>query len=602
MPAYSCMYVIPQTLYNNLLEGGDQRTRDSLTAHNIRQLNNLRVEDGGKVTINANDRGQNVSPNSNVRIVSPVDGGVPLPNVPDEQSEGDGDSNCGSRVDKGPARADFDDEGSLIDDGVSTLAGSEEETHPKTLLPHTQDIGTQFVPQTKDFGTQFVPQTKDSGTQTVRPSLQSSGTQTVRPSLQSSGILGKTNIPAKYPSLDISNIRDDNTDIPPSRPSLQLSGIREQTDIPPRQSKLASLKRDIGIQFEDVSPISVPDRAVQHVPTPDVFLPEDLPSGDPIVTFPPDEIEPPREEMAMDTADIAAFDESLEEQPTTSTGRASALKKISSASKKIKHFPKLKKGKKLIVRQQPIVPIATNVPPDDFPMQEEESNYPIVPRTPNTNLIRKPKGVRVHRSSPYYLSPRRIPAGISSLPSVPAIEHVTEPPQLAIEYQAPTWIEPQNLNVASDIFAPSSPSTSSRRMKRVLESTNGGEKEKKSKKKMPEEEEEEEYDMQPVEDEFEPEEWENAGGRRQNVITPPPSSPARKNKAPTWIDPSSLQKRGEKRQSLVKIDPIHPKKKKKIIHVPRIKVTLPDEDVEMIEDLPKNLPKKRGRGRPPKKK
>lgn len=44
MSSFSCMYVIPQALYKSLLEQGDQKTKDSLTANNIRQLNHLKVE------------------------------------------------------------------------------------------------------------------------------------------------------------------------------------------------------------------------------------------------------------------------------------------------------------------------------------------------------------------------------------------------------------------------------------------------------------------------------------------------------------------------------------------------------------------------------
>lgn len=49
------MYLLPEATFNMLASNGDRITKDVLSSHSVRQLNNLTVLDGGRVTVSADD-------------------------------------------------------------------------------------------------------------------------------------------------------------------------------------------------------------------------------------------------------------------------------------------------------------------------------------------------------------------------------------------------------------------------------------------------------------------------------------------------------------------------------------------------------------------
>ena len=55
MSRFSCMYLIPKETYNQLMSNGNRFTKDALSAGPIRQINNLEVQDGGRVVIRNDD-------------------------------------------------------------------------------------------------------------------------------------------------------------------------------------------------------------------------------------------------------------------------------------------------------------------------------------------------------------------------------------------------------------------------------------------------------------------------------------------------------------------------------------------------------------------
>ena len=56
MSLYECMYVIPQYLYDYFVKHEDPTIREGISTVNIKQLNNLQVDDGGEVIVK-NDSG-----------------------------------------------------------------------------------------------------------------------------------------------------------------------------------------------------------------------------------------------------------------------------------------------------------------------------------------------------------------------------------------------------------------------------------------------------------------------------------------------------------------------------------------------------------------
>jgi len=231
------MFVIPENLYNTLLHQGDERTKATLTAENIKQMNNLKVENGGKVTITNTNRCNDTASGGKVKFDKP------------ELSEND-ESSCT------PPNQSIN--ASVTDSGNTTLdtfpppaVGPEDHTHRKRLFDQSSSFDNSFQPRDTSSvrDNNETAQSLEWDNNDLQPSANVAATQTSQH--------GDAGNPAdvSYPPEILRYFR--------KRPNLDIAAVQQVT-IPPKQRNLQPAQT----QHVDIPPIENPDSATQTITPP----------------------------------------------------------------------------------------------------------------------------------------------------------------------------------------------------------------------------------------------------------------------------------------------------------------------------------------------
>lgn len=171
MVDYQCMYLIPKSLYQSFLTMGDSNLKENLQTYTAKQVNNLEVNDGGKVVVRQDEIAKTV--NQKVASKETDDNLTESILIPEEVDKSDNEYDGFPSVEKMNAlRRHHGDE-------MPDESENEKETQTEGIEQRTQEV--QVQPEGQDVGVQVgsFPSIRDAQTETYNQSKVDAFTETV---------------------------------------------------------------------------------------------------------------------------------------------------------------------------------------------------------------------------------------------------------------------------------------------------------------------------------------------------------------------------------------------------------------------------------------